>query len=122
MYRVAFAALLLCSPLSVAAELVIIYESETRVPVPNVAIYNNYRSKTTPSSQILTERQYLSEFSYWEERLTFKHIGYHTKRGTEDPFPEEGHTGFFQMAAPEQLDEVVLSISKWEQQKRNIRK
>ena len=116
MYRVAFAALLLCSPLSVAAQEVIIYESETRVPVPNVAIYNNDRSKTVLSD--FDGKADLSEFDR-EERLTFKHIGYHTRRGTKTHFLRRG-TLVFLMAAPEQLDEVVLSISKWEQQKRNI--
>lgn len=116
MFRDAFCFLLLCCLLPVTAQEVTVYEFETRIPVPNVAIYNNDRSKTVLSD--LDGTADLSEFDR-DERLTFKHIGYQTRRGAKFHFLRRGNLVFL-LAAPEQLDEVVLSISKWEQQKRNI--
>lgn len=116
MCQVAFCVVLLCRLMPAAAQEVTIYESESRDPVPDVAIYNTDRSKTVLSD--FYGKADLAVFDA-DERITLKHLGYQTKRGTKAQFAKKGNLVFLTVD-PEQLDEVVLSISKWEQQKRNI--
>ena len=99
-----------------AAQQITVLDAESREPISNVAIYNSDRSKTAISN--IGGKCNLSLFDR-NERLTFKHLSYNLRRATPAQIARQRNTIFLIMKA-EQLDEVVLSVSKWEQQKKDI--
>lgn len=115
MHKLVFLFFLLLVQLAHTQEVTIL-DSETKRPVVNVAIYNADKSKTAISDQKGTCN--LSVFNK-NERIIFKHISYETKKGSKSHLLKRG-TKIYLVVKPEQLDEVVMSISKWEQQKKDI--
>ncbi len=108
--------LFLCCIQLLSAQTITVFDVEERNPIPNVAIYNDDRSKT-----VLTDgngKCNLSSFDH-NERITFKHLSYSVRRTTPDQIVRQKKVVYLLMK-PEQLDGVVLSVSKWEQQKKNI--
>lgn len=101
--------------MSVAQE-VIVLDNSTGNPVVNVAIYNSDKSKTA-----ITDFDGKSDLSIFDgnERITFKHISYQTYKTSKVQAAKRGNR-IFLVLRPEQLDEVVMSVSKWEQQRKDV--
>src|SRR5690554_2512506 len=95
-------------------EIVILDEAAQR-PISNVIVFNADRSKTTLSD--FDGKCDLPIFD-GNERLTFSHIGYQITRATRAQLAGKGKLYMAQYV--EQLDEVVMSISKWQQQRKDI--
>ncbi|WP_394352410.1 TonB-dependent receptor [Pelagihabitans pacificus] len=91
-------------------------DADTEEPISNVAIYNFDKSKTALSD--LDGKCDLSVFAR-SERITFKHIGYQIRKTTPGQINRQGGRVYMVMKA-QQLDEVVMSVSKWEQQKKDV--
>jgi len=102
--------------LSVSAQEIKILDADSREPISNVAIYNLDRSKTA-----LSDFNGLTDLSVFEnnERVTFKHLSYQVRRSTPSQIYRQNGI-LLMVQKPEQLDEVVMSVSKWEQQKKDI--
>lgn len=94
---------------------VIILDGSDRRPISNVIVFNYDRSKTTLSD--MDGKCNLSLFDD-NERLTFSHIGYEIARATKAQLVGKGK--LYMDLYVEELDEVVMSISKWQQQRRDI--
>ena len=101
----------------VSAQEFVILDTDNHEPVPNVAIYNLDKSKTVISD--LYGRADLGTFSI-NERIIFKHIGYQIKKTSRAQLSRRGNNKVYLTMNAEQLDEVVMSISKWEQQRKDI--
>ncbi len=99
-----------------SAQTITVFDAEDRQPIPNVAVYNIDRSKT-----VLTDSNGKCDLSLFDrnERITFKHLSYSVRRATPDQILRQKKVVYL-LIKPEQLAEVVLSVSKWEQQKKNI--
>ncbi|MGB6153806.1 MAG: TonB-dependent receptor plug domain-containing protein, partial [Pricia sp.] len=99
-----------------SAQTITVLDAEGREPIPNVAVYNDDRSKT-----VLTDGNGNCDLSRFEpnERITFKHLSYNVRRVTPAQLGRQRNRIYLVMRA-EQLDGVVLSVSKWEQQKNDI--
>ncbi|MGI9547812.1 MAG: TonB-dependent receptor plug domain-containing protein [Flavobacteriaceae bacterium] len=101
---------------SIRAQEIRILDLDSREPIGNVVIYNNNRTKTVLSD--IDGRCNLEVFGN-NERITFRHISYESYRTTPAQLRKKG-SRIYLTIKPEQLDEVVMSISKWEQQKKDI--
>lgn len=88
----------------------------TKEPIINVAVFNADKSKTALSD--LDGSCDISIFSS-NERITFKHISYEVFKSSKSQLLRNNSRAYM-VVKPEQLDEVVMSISKWEQQKKDI--
>ena len=99
-----------------SAQEIRILDLDSREPIGNVAVYNDNRTKTVLSD--IDGRCDLQVFEIGE-RITFRHISYETYRTTAAQIQKQGSRIYLTLK-PEQLDEVVMSISKWEQQKKDI--
>jgi len=101
---------------TISAQEIRVLDFYTKEPIINVAVFNNDRSKTSLSD--LDGRCDISIFST-NERITFKHISYEPYKSSKSQLLKNNARAFM-VLKPEQLDEVVMSISKWEQQKKDI--
>ncbi|UJH66065.1 TonB-dependent receptor [Muricauda sp. SCSIO 65647] len=89
---------------------------DTGNPIANVAVFNKDKSKS-----IITDfggRCDLSIFGR-NERIEFRHISYQPLKTSKAIISKRGNRVFLQVKA-EQLDEVIMSVSKWEQQRKDI--
>lgn len=93
-----------------------ILDAENREAVVNVAVFNRDKSRTALSD--FKGKVDLSVFDP-DERITFRHISYQTLRTTLAQLNRR-KTPIYLFVKPEQLDEVVMSVSKWEQQKKDV--
>ena len=100
----------------VSSQEVIILDIDTKEPVLNVAVYNTEKSKTVLSD--FDGKCDLSVFDK-DERITFKHISYEVRKFSKSQIFRQKSIVYLVIKA-EQLDEVVMSVSKWEQQKKDI--
>ncbi len=112
--------LILCSLLltfgTIAAQKVTILDADGKAPIVNVVVYNDDRSITALSD--FDGKCDLSKFER-HERITFRHLSYETYRSTKSQILKRASRIFMTLRA-EHLDEVVMSVSKWEQQKKDI--
>jgi len=115
MSRVIFIYLLFLFHFASGQEITIL-DADSREPIVNVVAYNSDRSKTALSD--FDGKCDLGIFDN-RERITFKHLSYGLRRSTKAQILKQGRRIFLVMKA-EQLDEVVMSVSKWEQQKKDI--
>lgn len=100
----------------ISSQEIVILDLETKEAIVNVAVYNADKS-TTVLSDIYGTCD-LSAFKS-NERIIFKHLSYETQKQTKKQILKQKRRVFLDMKA-EQLDEVVMSVSKWEQQKKDI--
>lgn len=114
MQKIVFIVVLLIFTGAMGQEIVILDEEDHK-PIPNVIVYNWDKSRTVLSD--FDGKCDLSKFDLGE-RITFTHIGYQNYRSTKSHAVRKGKLYLALIA--EQLDEVVMSISKWEQQKKDI--
>ncbi len=98
------------------AQEVTVLDADTGMPVDNIAIFNKDHSKTTITDY--NGKGDLDIFSN-NEKITFKHISYVTYTTTKDQIARRGNRIYLQLKT-EELQEVVMSVSKWEQQKKNV--
>ena len=100
----------------VSSQEIIILDMNTKEPVLNVAVYNTEKSKTA-----LSDFDGICDLSVFDEneRITFKHISYEVRKSSKSQILRQRNRVYLVMKA-EQLDEVVMSVSKWEQQKKDI--
>lgn len=98
------------------AQEITILDFDTKEPIINVAVFNVDKSKTAISD--FDGNCDLSVFNKGE-RITFKHFGHEIYRTTRVQIIKKGGKVYLVPSA-QQLDEVVMSISKWEQQKKDI--
>ncbi len=115
MRKIVFGIFLLLFQLISAQEITVL-DIDTQEPILNVAIYNSDKSKT-----VITDFDGKCDLQIFGngERITFKHIGYQIRKSTKAQIlRQKGRMSLVLKA--EQLDEVVMSVSKWEQQKKDI--
>nr|WP_297782682.1 TonB-dependent receptor [uncultured Allomuricauda sp.] len=98
------------------AQEVTVLDADTGIPVDNIAIFNKDQSKTTVTDS--NGKSELDAFSP-SERITFKHISYETYTTTKEQIERRGNRVYLHLKT-EELQEVVMSVSKWEQQKKHI--
>lgn len=93
-----------------------ILDAETRQPIVNAVLYTADKSKTA-----LSDFDGVCDLSKFigTDRITISHIGYEARTATKNQFLKRGQL-IFLIPQTELLDEVVMSISKWEQQKKDI--
>lgn len=115
MYKYFFSILFLCSFLSNAQHITVLDEDSGEV-IPNVAVFNKDKTKIALTN---LEGQFDAAIFSDKERLTLKHIGYEEYKLTKSQLQRQGLKVYLVMNA-QQLDEVVMSVSKWEQQKKDI--
>lgn len=99
-----------------SAQQVIVLDADTKEPISNVAVYNSDKSKIT-----LTDFDGYFDASIFsnKDRISLKHISYELRKTSKSLISKQGSKVYLIMK-PEQLDEVVMSVSKWEQQKKDI--
>ena len=100
----------------VSAQEIKVLDADTKESISNVAVYNSDKSKTALSD--FDGKCDVTLFSK-NERITFKHISYEIGKSTKKHLLKQGNRIFLVMKA-EELDEVIMSVSKWEQQKKDI--
>ncbi|NNK17548.1 MAG: TonB-dependent receptor [Maribacter sp.] len=93
-----------------------VLDFNTKAPIINVAVFNTDKSKTA-----LSEPDGSCDISIFgsNERITFKHISYEVFKSSKSQLLRNNGRAYMVLKR-EQLDEVVMSISKWEQQKKDI--
>ncbi|MBC2838016.1 TonB-dependent receptor [Robiginitalea sp. SC105] len=107
---------LIWAPLSLGAQQIGIYDRETGEPLADVAVFNADRTTTGVSDA--AGQVSIAGFDR-RERIFFKHIGYQPLNLVRSTILAQGGRVFLELQA-EQLQEVVMSVSKWEQQKREV--
>ncbi|MEO0571097.1 MAG: TonB-dependent receptor [Bacteroidota bacterium] len=99
-----------------SAQKATLLDAKTGLPVPNVAVYNLNKTKST-----ISDFNGIIELAFFgkNEKVIVKHISYETITTTKIQIQKKGGYLYLEMTA-EQLDEVVMSVSKWEQQRKDI--
>lgn len=98
------------------AQTISVLDEDTRDPIANVAIFNADKSKIALTD---FDGNFNSDIFSDNERIIFKHISYEVRKISKSQIKRQGQKVYLIMK-PEQLDEVVMSVSKWEQQKKDI--
>lgn len=108
--------ILFFASLTIFAQDVTVLDADSGVPVDNIAIFNKDQSKSTITD--VDGKANLAIFDL-DEKITFKHISYQTYIATKAQIERRGYRVYLDLKT-EELQEVVMSISKWEQQKKDI--
>ncbi|QWX83396.1 TonB-dependent receptor [Cellulophaga sp. HaHaR_3_176] len=98
------------------AQNILVLDFDTKEPIVNVAVFNVDKSKA-----VISDFDGQCDISIFNkgERITFKHYGHEIYKTTKAQIKKrEGKV--YLVPITQQLDEVVMSISKWEQQKKDI--
>ncbi len=95
---------------------VYVLDADSEEGIGNVVVTNEDRSKTVIT--LLNGRCNLEIFE-GNEKISFRHMGYLTFRTTKDQILRKQSKVYLTLN-PQQLEEVVMSISKWEQQKKDV--
>ncbi len=114
--RTGIVSLFLMLFLQVTAQEITILDADTGLPVPNVALFNADKSRTTISD--LNGRCYLTLFDP-DEKIIIRHLSYQTITTTKNRILRKGSRIYLELK-PEQLQEIVVSVSKWEQQRKDV--
>tara|TARA_R110002051_G_scaffold324988_2_gene425055 strand:+ start:44884 stop:47313 length:2430 start_codon:yes stop_codon:yes gene_type:complete len=115
MYKIIFGICFFFFQLNIAQE-VSVLDFDSQGPISNVAVFNADKTKTT-----LTNSEGICDLSAFDpnEAIFFKHLGYEMYRSTKQAILKRKSI-LFLIPISQQLDEVVMSISKWQQQKKEI--
>ena len=116
MRNIGFVFFFLLISLNVFTQEITVLDADTGSPVANIAIYNKDRSKSAISN--LNGRADLGIFTH-NERIIFRHISYEEFTTTRAKIERKGNRVYLGLK-PEELLEVVMSVSKWEQQKKDV--
>lgn len=95
------------------AQEVVILDETSKEPIAGVAIYNSTKSKSTVSD--IDGRAQLDKFST-NEKITFQHISHFTVTIVKSKVPQT----LYLRPQPQDLDEIVISASKFEQNKKEV--
>lgn len=116
MYNRIFFFFFLFSAVGLKSQQVRVLDADKRDVISNVAIYNSDKSKVA-----LTDFDGLFDITIFSknERIAIRHISYELLKTSRAQIVKQGNKVLLIMK-PEQLDEVVMSVSKWEQQKKDI--
>lgn len=115
MYKFLFVVLFLVTSFSQAQEITVL-DADSGEVIPNVAVFNKDKSKVALSNfDGVIDGSIFND----KERLILRHLGYEEYKSNKLQIRRQGQKVFLIMKA-QQLDEVVMSVSKWEQQKRDI--
>ena len=108
--------LLLLLTVPIRGQQVLVTDQDTGSPLSNVAIYNADRSRST-----LTTEAGIAFLDLFEkrEKITFDHPRYQALITTVVQVVKKGQRVYLERK-PEELKEVVMSVSRWEQQKKDI--
>jgi hemoglobin/transferrin/lactoferrin receptor protein len=98
------------------AQQITVLDADSGEEIANVAVFNKDKSKIALSN---FDGVFDASVFMGKERITLKHIGYQEFKTTKQQLQKQGQRAYLIMKA-QQLDEVVMSVSKWEQQKRDI--
>ena len=101
---------------SLHAQEVTVLDADSGMPISNLAIFNRDKSKTAVTD--FNGKSDLGVFAR-NEKITFKHISYEVYITTKEQISKHGNRVYLHLRS-EELQEVVLSVSKWEQQKKDI--
>ena len=115
MRGITFLLFFFCVSLAVSQEIFVL-EMDSEEGISNVVVTNEDRSKMVITG--LNGRCDLEVFGN-NERITFRHLGYLSLRTTKKQILR-GQNRVYLALNPQQLEEVVMSISKWEQQKKDV--
>ncbi|UCE69897.1 MAG: TonB-dependent receptor [Flavobacteriaceae bacterium] len=98
------------------AQKILVFDEETGEPIPDVAIFTRDHSITA-----LTDFDGYFDLSPFPKntRIEMRHLSYQTRFITREGILRMGKKVPLEAKA-EQLQEIVVSISKWEQQKKDI--
>ena len=108
--------LFLLLTLSLNAQQVIVKDQDTGSPLANVAVYNSDRSRSTLTNE--SGVAYLDIFER-REKITFDHPRYQQVITTVVRVVKRGRRVYMERK-PEELEEVVMSVSRWEQQRKDV--
>lgn len=99
-----------------SAQKITILDVETSEPIVNAVVLNSNQSQTS-----LSDFDGICDLSVFKEgeQLEIRHLSYQSRSGTKESFLKRGSAVYLSLKR-EQLNEVVVSISKWEQQKKDI--
>lgn len=116
MGKTVFILLFLLFPFLILAQRVTVLDADTGAPVVNVAVYNRDKSKSA-----ITDFSGHTELAAFDlnEKITFKHLSYEEFNTTRVKIARKGNRIYLTLKA-EELQEVVMSVSKWEQQRKDI--
>ncbi len=101
---------------AISAQEITILDIDTHEPISNIAVYNLDKSKSTLSDA--RGKCNIAVFSK-NERIIFKHISYESRKTSKAQILRQKRVVYLTLK-PEELQEVVMSVSKWEQQKKDI--
>jgi hemoglobin/transferrin/lactoferrin receptor protein len=116
MRNVVFSLFLLFISIAAEGQQVVVLDADSGSTVVNVAVFNQDKSKTTVTD--FDGKCDLSIFGE-NERITFKHISYEAFKTSRTQIVKRGNRVYLNVKA-EQLDEVIMSVSKWEQQRKDV--
>lgn len=113
--KITFFLLFLISITAKAQQLTVL-DADSGSPISNVALFTKTKSKTA-----ITNFDGKTDLSIFDdnERIYFRHINYGEYQSTKSKLLRKGNRLYLVQKA-EQLDEVVLSVSKWQQQRKDI--
>jgi len=99
-----------------AAQSITVLSRANKQPIPSVTIYNQSKSKTT-----VTDFDGIADVSVFSEteKLYFEHISHITATATKSQIIAANNV-FYLEIDKNQLSEVVISVSKWEQDKKDV--
>jgi len=101
---------------SITAQKIQILEKENHTPIPGVALYNE--DKSTSAITNFDGFVDISGFTK-NEKITFQHIA-HLKISLSKEYILESHNKVYLNVDTSTLDEVILSVSKFKQNKKDI--
>ncbi|WP_108868026.1 TonB-dependent receptor plug domain-containing protein [Aquimarina aquimarini] len=101
--------------LSGQAQSITVYSEANNKPIPNVAIYNKIKSKS-----VITNFEGVADISAFSEIeiLYFTHVSHIGKNVLKSKILKTN--AVYLQADENQLSEVVISVSKWEQEQKDI--
>ncbi|MFD2586602.1 TonB-dependent receptor domain-containing protein [Croceitalea marina] len=116
MRNVALLIFFLLVSLATMAQQAVVLDADSGNEIVNVAVFNQDKSKTA-----VTDFDGSCDLSIFgkNERITFKHISYEAITTTIAQLSKRGNRVYLNLK-PEQLEEVVMSVSKWEQQRKDV--
>ncbi|MHA7055655.1 TonB-dependent receptor plug domain-containing protein [Aquimarina sp. M1] len=99
-----------------AAQIVTVFSRSNNQPVPSVTIHNEKKSRS-----VLTDFDGVVDISVFLESdtLYFKHISHSTAMFTKSQIIASGNKVYLEIDE-NQLSEVIISVSKWEQDKKDV--
>lgn len=108
--------LLVLFSVAIKAQKITVFDIQTNEPIANVTVF----SKVNKAYEISSIDGIIDISSFNEnERLVFQHVSYSTKRLTRKQILQQKNRVYLNLKS-EELDEIVLSATKWKQDKKDV--